>query len=133
MLQAMMERVRASGSIQEVVRKALESGDSSTAEQLARAFLAQYVIWIRQHTAPTRTVAESLHQDLIGVDVLAVQGYVRQLDETLRANKHSDLLIPVLERLSEIVGVPEIAVRLVTIAAELLQNREISQVLKPSW
>jgi len=117
---SMMERVRASDSIQQDVQTALENGDSSGAEQLARAALAQYIIWIRQHTAPTRTVAEPLHRDLVGIDVLALQAYMRQLDETLRANKHSDLFIPTLERLSEIVGVPEISVRLVAFAAQSL-------------
>jgi hypothetical protein len=117
---SMMGRVKASDSIQKDVQTALENGDSSDAEQLARAALAQYIIWIRQHTAPTRNVAEPLHRDLLAIDVLAVQAYVQQLDETLRANKHSDLFIPTLERLSEIVGVPEISVRLLAIAAQSL-------------
>jgi hypothetical protein len=115
-----MERVRASNSIHEDVQKALANGDSSTAEQLARASLAQYIIWIRQHTAPTRTVAEPLHRYMIGIDVLALQAHLRLLEETLRTNKNLDLFIPVLERLSETVGVPELSVRLVTIAAESL-------------
>ncbi|HLA09562.1 MAG TPA: hypothetical protein VJ023_03030 [Pyrinomonadaceae bacterium] len=116
----MMERVRASDSIHEDVQKALLNGDSSTAEQLARASLAQYIIWIRQHTAPTRTVAEPFHRYMVGIDVLALQAHVRLLEETLRANKNFDLFIPVLERLSETVSVPELSVRLVTIAAEAL-------------
>jgi tetratricopeptide (TPR) repeat protein len=117
---SMMDQVRASDSIQQDIQTALDKGDASGAEQLARAALAQYIIWIRQHTAPTRTVAEPLRRDLVGIDVLALRAYVRQLDETLCANKHSDLFIPALERLSEIVGVPEISVRLVAIAAQSL-------------
>jgi hypothetical protein len=116
----MMVRVRASDSIKEDIQTALENGDISSAEQLARASLAQYVIWIRQHTAPTRTVAEPLHRELVDIDVLALQGHLTLLAETLSANKHSDLFVPTLERLTAIVGVPEISVRLVTLAAESL-------------
>lgn len=116
----LMKRVRESDSIQKEVEVALENGDLSGAEQLARAGLAQYVIWIRQHTAPTRTVAEPLHRDFLSVDILALQAYVRQLIETLHANKHSDLIIPTLERLSLIVGVPEISIRLMAIAIQSL-------------
>jgi hypothetical protein len=123
----MMDRVRASGSIQDDVQTALESGDTSTAEQLARASLAQYVIWIKQHTAPTRTVAEPMHRYFVEIDVLALQAHVRQLAETLTANQNSDLFIPALERLSEIVGVPEISVRLVAITAQsLAESGDIS-------
>lgn len=116
----MMERVRESDSLHEDIQKALRNGDSSTAERLARASLAQYIIWIRQHTAPTRTVAEPFHRYMVGVDVLALQAHVRLLEETFRANKNFELFIPVVERLSETVGVPELSVRLVTIAAESL-------------
>ena len=123
----MMDRVRASDSIRDDVQTALERGDTSTAEQLARASLAQYIIWIKQHTAPTRTVAEPFHQYMVGIDVLALQAHVRLLEETLRANKNFDLFIPVVERLSETVGVPELSVRLVTIAAEsLAESGDIS-------
>jgi hypothetical protein len=124
----MTERVRASDSIHEDVQKALENGDLSTAEQLARASLAQYIIWIKQHTAPTRTVAETFHQYMVGIDVLALQANVRLLGKTLRANKNFDLFIPVLERLSETVGVPEMSVRLIAIAAHsLAESGDISR------
>jgi len=116
----MMDRVRASDSIQQDIQTALESGDTATAEQLARASLAQYVIWIKQHTAPTRTVAESLHRTLVSIDVLALQAHVHQLDKTLKANNHADLFIPTLDRLSKTVDVPEISVRLIAIVAQSL-------------
>jgi hypothetical protein len=123
----MTERVRASDSIHEDVQRALENGDLSTAEQLARASLAQYIIWIKQHTAPTRTVAEPFHRYMVGIDVLALQANVRLLEKTLRANKNFDLFIPMLERLSETVGVPEMSVRLIAIAAHsLAESGDIS-------
>lgn len=116
----MMEDVRASDSIGHDVQTALENGDSSRAEQLARASLARYVIWIKQHTAPTQHVAEELHQNLINVDVPALHSYVRLLRETLAANGHADEFIPALIHLSEIVGVPQIAIRLATLTAQSL-------------
>src|SRR6266481_6897248 len=59
----MMDDIRASDSIQQDIETALKNGDAALAEHLARASLAQYVIWIKQHTAPTRHVAEELHRD----------------------------------------------------------------------
>lgn len=116
----MVEHVRALDSIMHEVQTALENGDSLRAEQLARASLAQYVIWIKQHTAPTRHIAEELHLNLINVDVPALHSHIRLLRETLYANGHADAFIPALIHLSEIVGVPEIAIRLMTLAAQSL-------------
>jgi hypothetical protein len=115
-----LDDVRASDSIQQDVQAALKNGDTARAEQLTRASLAQYVIWIKQHTAPTRHVAETLHRDLVHMDVLALQAHVHQLSETLTANGHADALVPMLEHLKEIIGVPEIAVRLFALAAQSL-------------
>lgn len=115
---AMLDEVRASDSITQDIQRALENGDTVRAEQLARASLAQYVIWIKQHTAPTRHVAGELHRDLIQLDVLALQSCVYQLRETFIANKHADAFAPALVQLSAVVGVPELAVRLMALAAE---------------
>jgi len=119
-----IDDVRASDSIQQDVQAALKNGDVARAEHLARASLAQYVIWIKQHTAPTRHVAEKLHLDFVHMDVLAIQAYVHQLSETLTANEHDDALEPALNHLSQIIGVPEIAVRLIALAAQSLWQRE---------
>lgn len=118
-----IDDVRASDSIQQDVQAALKNGDAARAEHLARASLAQYVIWIKQHTAPTRHVAEELHLDFVHMDVLALQAYVHQLSETLTANEHDDALVPALDHLIEIIGVPEIAVRLFALAAQSLWHR----------
>jgi len=119
-----IDDVRTSDSIQQDVQAALKNGDVARAEHLARASLAQYVIWIKQHTAPTRHVAEKLHLDFVHMDVLAIQAYVHQLSETLTANEHDDALEPALNHLSQIIGVPEIAVRLIALAAQSLWQRE---------
>jgi hypothetical protein len=116
----MMDDIRASDSIQQDIETALKNGDAALAEHLARASLAQYVIWIKQHTAPTRHVAEELHRDFIHMDVLALQTHVHQLNEILTANEHADALVPAVEHLSEIIGVPEIAVRLIALAGQSL-------------
>ncbi|HKR61819.1 MAG TPA: hypothetical protein VJS64_19185, partial [Pyrinomonadaceae bacterium] len=44
----MMDDIRASKSIQDDVETALKNGDAALAERLARASLAQYVVWIKQ-------------------------------------------------------------------------------------
>jgi len=116
--------IRASDSVQEDIETALKNGDAALAERLARASLAQYVIWIKQHTAPTRHVAETLHRDFVHMDVLAFQANVHQLSETLTANEHADALVPALDHLIEIIGVPEIAVRLIALAAQSLWQSE---------
>jgi hypothetical protein len=113
-----IEDYRTSDLIQQDVQTAVENGDLSRAEQLARAALAQYVIWIKQHTAPTRHRAEDLHQYLISVDVLALQFHVRQITETFTDNGHADAIVPALLHISEIVGVPEIAIRLSMLVAQ---------------
>lgn len=114
-----METVRTSDSIDQVVQTALQNGDSALAEHLTRASLARYVIWIKQHTAPTRHVAAELHRELVNIDILAIQSHVRQLREIATVNGHANAVIPAIVYLSEIVGVPELAVRLTALAAQL--------------
>jgi metal-responsive CopG/Arc/MetJ family transcriptional regulator len=114
----MLQTVRRSDSISQVIQTALQKGDSDLAEQLARASLAQYVIWIKQHTAPTRHVAAELHSELTNIDVLALQSHVQLLRETFAVNGHADELVPALVHLSEVVNVPELALRLMTLAAQ---------------
>jgi DNA replication protein DnaC len=50
---------------------AVATSNWSEAERVGRAALAQYVIWIRRHTAPTRHIAADLHRDWVEVDLPA--------------------------------------------------------------
>ena len=91
--------------------------DPIDVKRFAQAALAQYVIWIRQHTAPTRDIAERLHRDLVAVDIPALDEHVRNLRSALEANHQLDDLVPKLRNISQIVGVPEISVHVVGLAA----------------
>lgn len=102
------------------IDSALEIRDLARAEKLARAALAQYVICVRQHTAPTMHIARELHQQFVEIDVPAVDAYIRQMAKAMVANNDSDSFLPQLHRVSRIIGVPELSVRVTTLAAEWL-------------
>jgi hypothetical protein len=89
-------------------------------EELARAELAQYVIWVKQHTSPTRHVAPELHHMFLKVDAPALTALVRQLGEALIANGHSDSFLPQLRHISKVIGVPDLSIRLTALAARWL-------------
>lgn len=69
-------------------------------------------------------MADELHRGLIGVDVPALHVHVRLLAEALSANGHSEEFGSALRRLSAIVGVPEIAVRLRAILVQTLWEHD---------
>jgi hypothetical protein len=106
--------------IQRDIDSAMATANFTRAEELARAALAQYVIWVRQHTAPTMHVAQDLHRNFIGIDVPAVDAFVRQLAAAVVANKHSDFFLPQLHRVSTIIRVPELSARITALAAQWL-------------
>ena len=110
----------AMGELQRLRSEALGRTDFAGAERFAQASLAQYVIWIRSHTAPTRHVANEIHQKLVAVDVPALEGYVRHLEEVLEIAGRRVELVPRLRHISSIVGVPEVSVHLAALAAQLL-------------
>ena len=99
---------------------ALHRSDIAAAERFAQAALAQYHIWIREHTAPTRHVANELHQKLVAVDVPALEAHVHHLEEVLRIGGRRADLASRLRHISTVVGVPEVSVRLTAHAARLL-------------
>ena len=56
--------------INQEIDKAITARDFVRFEELTRAELAQYVIWVRQHTSPTRHVAPELHRMWVEVTYL---------------------------------------------------------------
>lgn len=98
---------------------ALHRSDIAAAERFAQAALAQYHIRIREHTAPTRHVANELHQKLVAVDVPALEAHVHHLEEVLRIGGRRADLASRLRHISTVVGVPEVSVRLAAHAARL--------------
>lgn len=88
------------------------------AERYASAALAQYVIWIKQHTAPTRHVADELHRRIIEVDMPALETLVDDLEVALDHDDRSqDTFRDRLRNVSRVVGVPELSARLTAVAA----------------
>ena len=100
--------------------EALSRSDLDDAERFAQAAVAQYVIWVRQHTVPTKHVASDLHRKLVVVDVPAMEAYVRQVDHILEFSGRGADLVARLRYISEAVGVSEVRVRLIAIAAKRL-------------
>jgi hypothetical protein len=98
--------------------EAIAQGDATTAEKCASAALAQYIIWIKQHTAPTRLVAEELHRGLLEVDIPALDAYIHQLEEALEAAGLSETFLERLRHIARIIGVPELSVRVTARAAK---------------
>ena len=104
--------------------EALSRSDHDDAGRFAQAAVAQYMIWMRQHTVPTQHVARDLHGKLVAVDVPAMEAHVRRLGHVLDVSGRGAELVPRLRYLSETVGVPEVRVRLIAIAAERLYEVE---------
>jgi len=107
----------------EKLHKALADADLKRAETIARASLAQYVIWIKQHTAPalySGAAGKEFYEQIVTTDVLALQSHVQDMIFVLSAAGKEELILPQLRRLREIVGVPTIAMRLVAMAASWL-------------
>ena len=100
--------------------RAMEAGDLAGAESCARAVLAQYVMWVRTHTAPTRHVAHDLHEGLVALDVPALEACVERLGRVLQVTGRRGDLVAGLRHLSGVIGVPELSVRLTAVAARLL-------------
>jgi hypothetical protein len=97
--------------------QAMEASDFARAEELARAAVAQYVIWIKQHTVGMMNVASDAYKMFVDVDVLALEDCVRSLGRALEANGRGEDYVPLLHRLGTIVGAPRLGMRLVAIAS----------------
>ena len=106
--------------LQRLGNEARDRSDLAGTERYFRAALAQYVIWVRSHTAPTRNVADDLHRGLVGVDVRALDAHVNQLERLLEAAGRRAELVPRLHHISETIGVPEVNIRLTALAARAL-------------
>jgi hypothetical protein len=91
---------------------------SETAEQRARAELAQYVIWVRRHTAPTMNAAPTLYRKFVDLDVPAIHAIVQGLALVQKANGTDDALVHQLRHISQTIGVPDVSARLIGLASE---------------
>jgi hypothetical protein len=116
----LLDRLSPGTDIQVAINKALTVRDFTQYEKLARAGLAQYVIWVKQHSAPAMHIAPKIHRMWVEVDVPALTAHVQQLCAALEANVHSELLVPQLRHISRIIAVPELSIRLTVLVAQWL-------------
>lgn len=104
------------------IEKATAAGDFAQAEELSRAALAQYVIWVKQHTVLTMHVAHDLHSKIVNIDLAAIEELIASMRDRLDDGGRADLFVPQLHRLAEIIGVPRISARLVALASRHLSK-----------
>jgi hypothetical protein len=104
------------------VKPATAAPDCGRAEELSRAAVAQYVIWVKQHTAGMMNVAQKAYKMFVEVDVPALEGYVLNLQDALRANGREELYVPQVRHIASVIGVPRLSVRLVALACRWFLN-----------
>jgi hypothetical protein len=107
-------------SMDSAVHDALSGKNFKTAEALARACVAQYVIWVKQHTVGPMNVAPELHKMIVDIDVPALQGHIHTLETALQASGNAELFVPLVRRLAERIGVPRLSVTLTALVARSL-------------
>jgi hypothetical protein len=106
--------------LRERTEAALEAGELKNAEYLARTGLAQYVIWVKQHTVATMNVAKNFHSKIVPIDALALEANISILQRVLVAKGQSEEILPRLRRLRDFVGDPQLAMRMTALASEWL-------------
>ena len=102
------------------VPKAVSEGNFAEAETLARARLAQYVIWVRQHTAAAIHMGKAFYDQIVQVDALALESLVESMLWTLTSCKKIEEGAAQMQRLRDLVGVPRLAMRIAAITARWL-------------
>jgi hypothetical protein len=102
------------------VRALLRDGQIEKAEKVARARVARYAIWIRQHTARSINADRYYAEWLTPVDAHALEHEIGLLEESVSAAGHSEAMLFTYRRLQEILGVPALARRVVSFAARWL-------------
>jgi hypothetical protein len=100
--------------------QAMKSHNLELAERLARAHLAQYVVWIKQHTVPTVHTREEFFRKIAEIDALALHSLIDRMIGVLVVAGKSDFVLSQLQRLEELVGVPRLAMRVAALTAQWL-------------
>jgi hypothetical protein len=101
----------------------VSSGNVIRAEAHARATVAQYVIWIKQHTVMTMHVAQDLYRQLEGIDTRALESNILFMWRVLKASGTTETYLSQLRNLSIVVGLPKLSMRLVAMAAQWLRDQ----------
>jgi hypothetical protein len=108
------------GHVRNRVAQAISAGESDRAESIARAGLAQYVIWVRQHTAAAIHMGRKFYESIVDVDALALESLIGTMIDSLEFAGKTDLILPQLQRLRGAIGVPRLATRIGAITARWL-------------
>jgi hypothetical protein len=108
------------GHVQDRVLQAISAGDPDLAESIARAGLAQYVIWVRQHTAAAIHMGRKFYESIVDVDALALESLIDTMIRALEFAQKADLILPQLQRLRGSISVPRLATRIGAITARWL-------------
>src|SRR3984893_1938917 len=103
--------------------EALKSRDFSLVELYARAAVAQYVIWIRRHTAPMMHTGGETYEGFVGVDLAALEDHIKRLGAALSTNQHPDDFPAHVQHIRRLVGVRELNVHLVALGAQWLSEK----------
>jgi hypothetical protein len=103
--------------------EAAKSSDFTLVEVYARAAIAQYVIWIRQHTVPMMHTGGEAYEAFVGVDLPALEDHTKRLAAALSANQRRDDFLKHLRSIRGLVGIPEINVHLVGLSAQWLSEK----------
>jgi hypothetical protein len=108
----------------ENVARAMAERDFQSAEVGSRAHLAQYMIWIRQHTAATMHQGKQFYEMMVPVDALALESLIDTMIWVLTAAEKTDQILFQLRRLTDFVGVPRLAVRITALTSRWLLSVE---------
>jgi len=108
------------GHVRDRALEAISTGDLDRAESIARAGLAQYVIWVRQHTAAAIHMGRKFYENIVDVDALALESLIDTMIHALEFAQKTDLILPQFQRLRGSVGVPRLATRIGAITARWL-------------
>src|SRR5581483_12093847 len=95
----------------------MEASDFALAEKHARADVAQYVIWVKEHTTFTINTARGLYQELADIDTLALEVLLLDLGMVQKANGTDAAFVPQLRHLARTIGIPTISARLIALAS----------------
>jgi hypothetical protein len=109
-----------SSEFQDEINRPLTAAELARAEELSRAALAQYVIWVKRHTVIAMYLAPDLYRKLVDIDVLALEEAATQLQARLEANGNDELFLPQMRYLASIIGAPRLSMRLVALASHWL-------------
>lgn len=116
-------KIREANNVESEKEDAGPAPDPNVEEAKARASLARYVIWIRQHTAAALQAGDSgkkFYDMIVQIDALALQSQIDSMIRALKAVGKSDLVLPQLHRLRELLGVPRLAMRVTALASRWL-------------